>query len=344
MEFMVELADLKDPAQAQAIAELLGANQIRMDDQSDTTLVLRCNGALAATGSIVGNTLRSIAVGDPYKGGNCLNVLMGQLMAIQYKKGIHPVFVYTKPEAEESFQRMGFYTVIQCPEAVLLENSPIAFARYLLELKEKRTSNEPVAGIVMNGNPFTRGHQYLIETACRESAHVHLFVVASEASTFPFDIRYRLIEAGTKHLSNLTLHSGGNYIISGATFPSYFLRRADEAGRIQAELDLRMFGSRIARSLGITRRYVGEEPYCATTRLYNETMKRVLPEYGLDVREIPRLQDAGGAISASRVRQDIRQSDTAGLKNLVPETTYTFLKSEEFKDLENQLRSRSGEH
>ena len=42
-----------------------------------------------------------------------------------------------------------------------------------------------VAAIVMNANPFTLGHQYLVEKAAAENDLVHLFMVSEDASLFP---------------------------------------------------------------------------------------------------------------------------------------------------------------
>lgn len=344
VEFMVELVDLSDDDPRRRIESLLAESGIGLDEKPDVTLALLDSGELAATGSITGNTLRSIAVQSRYKGSNCFNVLIGHLMDILNRKGVRPVFVFTKPDAVQSFLRLGFYTIAKSDEVALLENSPTAFRQYLENLSLSKVADKPTAAIVMNANPFTRGHLYLVETACRENAHVHLFVVSSEASSFPYEVRFRLIRDGTSHLKNLTLHAGGNYIISAATFPRYFIREADDVSRIQAELDLRLFGDKIARVLGVTRRYAGEEPYCMTTRLYNETMKRILPEYGIEVREISRLEDPDGAISASRVRNGIRQDNLEHLDGLVPDSTYDYLRSEEFKQLKEQIINSDKKH
>lgn len=57
----------------------------------------------------------------------------------------------------------------------------------------------------------------------------------------PFAVRRKLVEAGVAHLPNVVLHDSGPYIISNATFPSYFLK--DEAAVIDghARLDLAVF-------------------------------------------------------------------------------------------------------
>ena len=51
----------------------------------------------------------------------------------------------------------------------------------------------------------------------------------------PFGVRKQLVQAGTAHLKNVVLHDSGPYIISNATFPSYFLK--DDAAVIQEYLD-----------------------------------------------------------------------------------------------------------
>ena len=93
---------------------------------------------------------------------------------------------------------------------------------------------------------------------------------------------------------------GGPYCISSATFPSYFTRQQDRVA-VHAELDLDLF-ARQAAALGVTRRFAGTEPYCPATSAYNETMQRVLPPHGIEVVLLPRLEQDGQAISASRVR------------------------------------------
>lgn len=155
--------------------------------------------------------------------------------------------------------------------------------------------------IVMNANPFTRA-TYLVETAAARAIRCTLFLLSEDASLVPFGVRKQLVQAGTAHLKNVVLHDSGPYIISNATFPSYFLK--DDAAVIQghAKLDLAIF-VRIARALGVTVRFVGEEPTSQVTGLYNEIMAAQLPENGIDCVILPRKQALGKAISASTVRR-----------------------------------------
>lgn len=89
------------------------------------------------------------------------------------------------------------------------------------------------------------------------------------------------------HLPNVVLHDSGPYIISNATFPSYFLK--DEAAVIDghARLDLAVF-TKIAAALNITARYVGEEPTSQVTGLYNQIMCEQLPKAGIECVVVPR--------------------------------------------------------
>ena len=92
----------------------------------------------------------------------------------------------------------------------------------------------------------------------------------------------------------------------------------DRADKSAADLDVELFRTRIAPALSITKRFVGEEPFSPTTRAYNERMKQLLPESGIELIEIPRFD----AISASRVRALIREGKPECTQDLVPETTY----------------------
>lgn len=64
------------------------------------------------------------------------------------------------------------------------------------------------------------------------------------------------------------------------------------------------------------------------TRQYNETMRRILPEYGIEFVEIPRVTDVHGgtAISASRVRDLLEKREFDAIRPLVPKSTFQYLK------------------
>ena len=180
----------------------------------------------------------------------------------------------------------------------------------------------------MNANPFTLGHQYLIETAAARCDILHVFVLSEDVSLVPFSVRKNLVKKGCSHLSNVAVHDSGSYIISNATFPSYFLKEENTVIRSHALLDLVIF-EKIAASMHITDRYVGEEPTSQVTGIYNTIMAEELPKAGISCHILPRKKAGGQAISASTVRQCLQMDDFDLLHTLVPESTYQYFISPE---------------
>lgn len=175
--------------------------------------------------------------------------------------------------------------------------------------------------VVMNCNPFTLGHRYLIEQAAKQVERLFVMVVREDCSLFAYAERKAMVEQGVAHLKNVTVIDGSEYAISQATFPTYFLKRLDDAADTQMLLDLDLFRRHIAPALGATVRFVGTEPTDQLTRRYNELMHEVLT----DVREISRLEKEGNAVSASRVRKAMEQGDMSTIRQLVPPTTLPYI-------------------
>ena len=196
-----------------------------------------------------------------------------------------------------------------------------------LFLYTKVDSAKFFAPLGMNANPFTLGHETLVARAAKENERVVLFVLSEDRSLVPYSDRMAMVKAACAKYGNVSVVSSGSYMISSATFPSYFLKDADVVTRTHAELDATLF-TRIAAALNLTRRYVGEEPFSHTTSLYNEALAAVLPKAGVELVVIPRAQAQGEAISASHVRQLIHDGHIEAIRPLVPETTYTYLTSD----------------
>lgn len=184
------------------------------------------------------------------------------------------------------------------------------------------TTTTPLRGVVvMNCNPFTLGHRYLIEQAAKQVERLFVMVVREDCSLFAYAERKAMVEQGVAHLENVTVIDGSEYVISQATFPTYFLKRLDDAADTQMLLDLDLFRRHIAPALGTTVRFVGTEPTDRLTRRYNQLMHEVLA----DVRETVRLEKKGNAVSASRVRKAMEQGDMSTIKQLVPPTTLPYI-------------------
>lgn len=283
---------------------------------------------IIATGSCFANTLRCFAVSSAHQGEGLLNQIITHLIEVQYQRGNLHLFLYTKISTAKFFRDLGFYEIARVDDAlVFMENRRDGFENYLARLSLSKKDGLSAA-LVMNANPFTLGHQYLAETAASRCDTLHIFVVSEDASLVPFSVRKKLVLAGTAHLPNVICHDSGPYIISNATFPSYFLKDEESVIRGHAKLDLIIF-SRIAKALSVTCRYVGEEPKSQVTGIYNQIMSQELPRAGIDCVIVPRKQAMDQPISASTVRQLLKKGDFEALSRLVPSTTLDYFKSPE---------------
>ena len=310
------------------IDALLEAEGIRRDGNLDYTCGMYDEDMnLIATGSCFGNTLRCMAVSSAHQGEGLMNQIVTHLLDVQYQRGNLHIFLYTKCDSAKFFGDLGFYEIVRIDgQIVFMENRRTGFQDYLDQLAKEKEEGKRSAALVMNANPFTLGHQYLAEKAAAENDILHLFIVSEDASLVPFPVRKKLVMEGTAHLKNIRYHDSGPYIISSATFPSYFQKDQEAVIESHALLDLTVF-TRIAQAMNITRRYVGEEPNSLVTGIYNEIMQKKLPENGIECIIVPRLQSEGKAISASTVRQAIKAGNWEALKELVPKTTLDYFMS-----------------
>ena len=193
--------------------------------------------------------------------------------------------------------------------------------------------------IVMNCNPFTFGHKWLIEHAARQVDRLYVFVVEEDKSLFRFEDRIEMVRAGSSEIGNVVVVPSGRFIISSLTFPEYFMKDYVKEKEFDVSGDVRTFCGMIAPRLGITVRFVGEEPLDPVTNRYNECMKQILPEYGMTLCEVPRLAIEGrGVVNATEVRRLMETGDETALRSLVPESTMKVLKD---KYMGTAIESRS---
>ena len=194
---------------------------------------------------------------------------------------------------------------------------------YLNTTTPQHLNTTPPRGgvVVMNCNPFTLGHRYLIEQAAKQVERLYVMVVREDCSLFAYTERKAMVEQGVADIENVSVIDGSDYAISRATFPTYFLKRLDDAADTQMLLDLDLFRRHIAPALGATVRFVGTEPTDQLTRRYNQLMHEALK----DVRETDRLEKDGYAVSASRVRKAMEEGDMNTIRQLVPPTTLPYI-------------------
>lgn len=322
------------------VDELLAAEGIRRDANLDYTCGMYDDEMnLIATGSCFGNTLRCMAVSHTHQGEGLMNSIVSHLIEVQFSRGNTHLFLYTKCDSARFFGDLGFYEIARINgQIVFMENKRTGFSSYLNSLEKQKESAPRIAALVMNANPFTLGHQYLVEKAASENDILHLFIVSEDASLVPFSVRKKLVMEGTAHLKNIRYHDSGPYIISNATFPSYFQKDEQAVIESHAMLDLTVF-TKIASAFGINRRYVGEEPTSLVTGIYNQIMSEKLPENGIECVIVPRKENKGAVISASTVRQALKEENWPLLEELVPETTLNYFKSPDARPVIDKIQA-----
>ena len=294
------------------------------DESVSQTVLLWDGDILVATGSRTGNLLKCIAVDSRRQGEGLTATLITALRQEAFKEGLSHLFLYTKPENKDMFSSLFFYPVAETDKVLLMENRKDGIINFLNTLPAEQTFGT-VGAAIMNCNPFTLGHRYLIETAAKECNHLYVFVVSEDKSLFSAEDRLKMVQSGTADISNVTVLTTGPYLISSATFPTYFLKERESAAQVKCLLDIEIFIKYYAPKFNITTRYVGTEPLSPMTEQYNTELKKTLPAHGIKVKELPRLEISNTPISASRVRALIDSGNTQEVKSLLPDTTYDFL-------------------
>lgn len=343
MEYGVFYEEVGQPFTGRKLEKLkafLGQAELRYDAGAEYTvnLVTR-EGEIAATGSLQKNVLKCVAVAGQFQGEGLAAKILTLLMNRALSSGETHLFLFTKPRNRGMFRELGFYPILETADILFMENKKDGIADYVRSLS-RGESRPPIGAVVANCNPFTLGHRYLIAEAAARCGTLHLFILSEDQSLFPAETRYRLAEQGVGDIPNVVLHKTSDYLISQAVFPTYFLKDRAHARDASCELDIRIFGTYFAKALGITKRFVGTEPFCPITKAYNEAMKQLLPQYGIELVELPRAEEGGLAISASRVREAMKSHDWTCLSSLLPESTLDYLRSPQGQALAEKLRTR----
>ena len=328
---MLYTAKLNHPERNPDLLRLLSDFELTLPEGADEGLGLYEDEALVGCGFLKGNMLQGLAVDRDRQGEGLSATLVTALIQLAAGRGIRHLNVITKPSMAGMLAGLGLRRVADAPPyAAFLEFGSPGAPEYAAGLRALAAGKpEDRACLVMNCNPFTRGHRYLVERASWENGWVFVLAVQEDLSTFPFRDRLRLMEEGLRDLPNVTVASGGEYCVSSLTFPSYFTRE-ERLAAAQAAMDAELFCQLVAPALGVKRRYVGTEPVSRVTAVYNRTLHERLPRRGIQVVELERLPAADGrAVSASSVRAALRAGDWEAVRELVPDVTWTYLRSPE---------------
>ena len=379
------------------IKRFLEANGLRMESLDSYYVMEDAAGSIVAGAGIAGDVLKCLAVAPEVRSEGLLVPLVSRIMS----EHARPSFkVFTKPEYQAVFESLGFRLLASAPLAVLLEKGH-GLEDYCAYLRSFRRPGRNGV-VVMNANPFTLGHQYLLQQAASQVDHLFVIPVKEDVSAFPYSERRAMICAGIaschaepvsagpvsagpaaegiyfsqgfaknqipsaianpSHDSNhvdegpsanenyfsqgfaknqfspaiatpsrreechaerseeskgITVLEGSDYVISAATFPTYFLKDLSTAAETQMQLDVDLYDKWIAPALGATVRFVGSEPLDALTNRYNQLIT--------NPTLVERLSIHGEVVSASRVRRALEKGCFPEAASLCPASTHAYL-------------------
>ena len=290
-----------------------------------TAAVFDQNGDAIATASLEQNIFKCIAVSPEYQGEGMTSALFSALIPYCIKNGYQKQFLYTKKGNRSLFSPFGFALLGEGASSILMERPAGGLKAYLDSLSRPRKA-ERIGAIVAHCNPLTNGHLYLMEQALAQCDFLYVFILSEDKGMFPAADRIALVRQALKGREGCAICPTDQYMISAATFPSYFLHDQAVVRKEWCEMDARMFACSIAPALGITVRFVGTEPFSPITSAYNSVLKEILPQNGISLAEIPRLTEDNTAISASAVRALLKKGRLEEIRPLVPDCTWEYLK------------------
>ena len=344
VDYEIHSVPMSMPLWRRKVERFLEANQLRLDEVDYYAIVTEPDGdEILAGGGLKGDIIKCIAVDERLRDAHLSNRLISHLISEAAQRGHHSVKVFTKPQNRQVFESFGFRLVGEASLAILMENGHgiddyTKYLRSCVATQPQLTEKASVGVIVMNANPFTLGHRYLIEQAAQQVDRLFIIPVKEDCSLFPYAERKAMIETAVIQSNKVPKYQGNSlptgegrggafvlegspYAISAATFPTYFLKQLSDAADTQMLLDIDIFRRHIAPALEATVRFVGSEPNDALTCRYNELLQQQLPA----VKVIERKRQDGTAISASLVRKALAEGRFAEAAALVPPTTIPYL-------------------
>ena len=241
-EFQIRPIPLQYDASKEELRAFLRRHELALEDDVEAAFgIFNSHDELSGCGCAAGSLLKCFAVSSELRGQNALGLLLSALVQDRFLAGLYDLFVITRAHNETLFANCGFFPVARTSALVMLENRPDGPEHYAAPFAQAGDEKKSVGAIVMNCNPFTLGHRTLVEYAAAHCDVLHLFVVEENRSCFPTQLRFQMVAEGTADLPNVRVHLSGPYIISSATFPTYFLKRGEDAAVLQSELDITLY-------------------------------------------------------------------------------------------------------
>ena len=157
----------------QMLVEFLAKHHLNYEDDIEAAFgVFDSDENLTGCGCCAGNLLKCFAVDESLRGQNALGSLVSRLVENRFEAGHYDLFVITRPKNKVLFTSCGFYPLAETEAVLMLENKKSGLDNYYKKFLAGTDTDENVGCIVMNCNPFTKGHLALITYAEIGRAHV----------------------------------------------------------------------------------------------------------------------------------------------------------------------------
>ena len=204
-------------ADRKALEDFLVPLQLDLERDVETAVVVEDDGVPIATACLAGDVIKCVGVRPGREGEGAGARVVSAIMAEAHAKGRRRLFVYTSPGNKAIFENLGFTTLTEISPGgdrrdgvALLENDTHAFENWAAAIRRNLPEGKAEGAVVVNCNPFTLGHRYLIEKAAALSASSEttngtllVLVLAGDRSSFPATVREALVRAGTADLGNV---------------------------------------------------------------------------------------------------------------------------------------------
>ncbi len=184
---------LSSPFFRNKVERFLGENGLRMEALDVYYAIEDEDGNILAGAGLSRDIIKCIAVAEQARQEGLVAPLVSHLISLASARGILELKLFTKPENQAIFESLGFHLLASAPKAILMENGR-GLERYCAYLKG--FAKEGRCGVVvMNANPFTLGHLYLLEQAASQVDTLYVIPVKEDLSQFPYTERLAMIKA-----------------------------------------------------------------------------------------------------------------------------------------------------
>lgn len=313
---------------------LLERYNLEYEYDIDYAVLVYDENQLIGTASLARNVMKCFLVVEEAQGMQVMTKMYEHLLEVLEEREIDHYFVYTMPQNEDIFEQLGMHVLVRTMNTVLLEGGR-HIEDVLQQLKEQyHLDSRKKHCVIINGNPMTLGHLYLIEEAAKNTEQLLVFVVSEDASSFPFEDRFAIIKKATEHIENVVVLPTMNYLVSKITFPKYFLKEDQLIDAEQTLIDVLIYKEYFVKFFNIKKRYLGEEPFSYNTNKYNQVLRQYMNGH---IEIIPRKAIGENIISASKVRKLLKANKLNKVKDYVPKATFDFLQSKKGQSVINHL-------